>query len=103
MGNSGFYLHNTSNCVFADNIKVGQMTAPLTDQQIILGTQTTPVAAKITASDGISLKITTSQQDASVNIGLDAEKAYQTILDKLGEQIFDGITGSIVDGAAQEI
>ncbi|ESN89818.1 virulence plasmid protein pGP3-D (plasmid) [Chlamydia suis MD56] len=104
MGNSGFYLHNTSNCVFADNIKVGQMTEPLTDQQIILGTKTTPVAATITASEGISLTITNSQQNnASVNIGLDAEKAYQTILDKLGDQIFDGITGSIVDGAAQEI
>ncbi|MEB2816282.1 virulence factor, partial [Chlamydia suis] len=88
MGNSGFYLYNTNNCVFADNIKVGQMTEPLTDQQIILGTTTTPVAAKITASEGISLTIKNSQQnDASVNIGLDAEKAYQIILDKLGNQI----------------
>ena len=104
MGNSGFYLHNTSNCVFADNIKVGQMTEPLTDQQIILGTSTTPVAAKITASEGISLTITNNAQaNSSVNIGLDAEKAYQLILDKLGDQIFDGITGSIVESAVQDI
>ena len=92
MGNSGFYLHNTSNCVFADNIKVGQMTEPLTDKQIILGTEKTPVAAKITASEGISLTINSEKNNASVNIGLDAEKAYQTILNKLGDQIFDGIT-----------
>lgn len=103
MGNSGFYLYNTSNCVFADNIKIGQMTEPLKDQQIILGTTTTPVAAKITASEGISLTVTNTQSDASVSIGLDAEKAYQLILDKLGDQIFNGITESIVDGAVQDI
>uniref|UniRef100_UPI0003349029 Virulence plasmid protein pGP3-D n=1 Tax=Chlamydia trachomatis TaxID=813 RepID=UPI0003349029 len=71
MGNSGFYLYNTENCVFADNIKVGQMTEPLKDQQIILGTKSTPVAAKMTASDGISLTVSNnSSTNASITIGL---------------------------------
>lgn len=104
MGNSGFYLYNKSNCVFADNIRVGQMTQPLTDRQIILGTSTTPVAAEITASKGISLTVTNNQQDnASVNIGLDAEQAYQLILDELGDKILDGVAGTITDGVTQDI
>lgn len=104
MGNSGFYLYNTENCVFADNIKVGQMTEPLKDQQIILGTTSTPVAAKMTASDGISLTVSNnSSTNASITIGLDAEKAYQLILEKLGDQILDGIADTIVDSTVQDI
>ncbi|AAX51165.1 virulence factor Pgp3 [Chlamydia trachomatis] len=104
MGNSGFYLYNTENCVFADNIKVGQMTEPLKDQQIILGTTSTPVAAKMTASDGISLTVSNnSSTNASITIGLDAEKAYQLILEKLGDQILDGIADTIVDNTVQDI
>ncbi|ANG66613.1 virulence factor Pgp3 [Chlamydia gallinacea] len=104
MGNSGFYLNDNQNCVFADNIKLGQMTDVLKDQQIIIGTSTTPVAAKFQATDGIKVDITNSNnQDATINVSIDPNEMTETILDKIQDELMDEIVQNVTNSLVQEV
>lgn len=104
MGNSGFYLKDTQNCVFADNIKLGQMTDVLQDQQIILGTSTTPVAAKFQAKDGIKVDITNNNnQGTTIDVSVDSDALSGTILDKIQDGLMDEIVQNVTDSLIQEV
>ncbi|XPI24515.1 hypothetical protein SBV45_05330 (plasmid) [Chlamydia crocodili] len=92
MGNSGFYLNNNQNCVFADNIKIGQMQNPLQDQQLILGTSSTPTAAKITAKEGLKVDITTTNgAGTSIDLSIDPDALSKLILDQIQKDLVDAI------------
>lgn len=102
MGNSGFYLENQENCVFADNIKVGQMTTPLKENQLILGTTSTPKAAKISVSNGLSLQITDTADTPSIkDINLSLKK--DDISDLIGDDMKDKITEEILNDIKDQL
>ncbi|SYX09476.1 Proteins P-6/P-7,Chlamydia virulence protein PGP3-D (plasmid) [Chlamydia poikilotherma] len=104
MGNSGFYLNNNQNCVFADNIKVGQMQSPLQDQQLILGTTSTPTAAKIIAKEGLKVDITTTNNtDTSIDLSVDPDALSKLILDRIQKELVDAIIENITNSLIQEV
>ncbi|EPP35491.1 virulence plasmid protein pGP3-D [Chlamydia ibidis] len=110
MGNSGFYLNNQQNCVFADNIKLGQMTSPLGKDQLILGTDNTPTIATIQGSEGIKVTITppaqvekTGGQPTTINLSVDSEKISETVLGQIGKDLIDGVVDQITDSLKQQI
>ncbi|EPP36078.1 virulence factor Pgp3 [Chlamydia avium] len=104
MGNSGFYLNNTQNCVFADNIKLGQMTDVLRDKQIILGTSTTPVAATFQATNGIKFDITnTDNQNATINVSLDPDQISDAILGSIQNELISEIVENLTNSLVQDV
>ncbi|WP_041468116.1 virulence factor Pgp3 [Chlamydia felis] len=104
MGNSGFCLCNTQNCVFADNIKIGQMTSPLQNQQLLIGTDSTPVAAKITAKEGLKVEIQTKTgQDASIDLSIDPKALSDLILGQIQEGLIDAIIKNITSSLVQDV
>lgn len=105
MGNSGFCLENQENCVFADNIKLGQMTTPLKDKQIIVGTSTTPKAAKFTTSEGLGVEITdvAGENTSNINISLDKDKLSELITEDLKQDITDNIVNDLKDELIKDI
>lgn len=106
MGNSGFYLENQENCVFADNIKVGQMNTALKENQLILGTSTTPQAAQLSVSDGLKLQIqdsTTTPPIKDINLSIDKDKISDIITDSMAEDITDEIMNNIKDQLIKDI
>lgn len=106
MGNSGFYLNDQQNCVFADNIKVGQMTVPLQDKQIVIGTTSTPRAATFSASDGLKIEVnepSTGQQVGDINISIDKDTISDIITDDVQQEIVDKIVDSLKDQIIKDI
>ncbi|WP_375794016.1 virulence factor Pgp3 (plasmid) [Chlamydia sp. 12-01] len=104
MGNSGFYLNDNQNCVFADNIKVGQMQNPLQDKQLILGTNSTPTAAKLNAKDGLKVDITnTTGQDTTIDLSIDPNALSKLILDQIQKELVDAIIKDITNSLIQEV
>ncbi|AFS44587.1 virulence factor Pgp3 [Chlamydia psittaci] len=104
MGNSGFYLNDTQNCVFADNIKLGQMANPLQDQQLILGTTSTPTAATLKAKDGLKIDISnTNSQSATIDFSIDADALSKLILDQIQTGLVDAIIKDITNSLIQEV
>ncbi|WP_348664171.1 virulence factor Pgp3 [Chlamydia vaughanii] len=107
MGNSGFYLDNNQNCVFADNIKLGQMQNALQNEEIIIGTTSTPVAAKIKGSDGLTVTVNTATVPAgstpSVDLSVDKDVLAGVILDKIQTGLVDEIIKNITGSLIQEV
>lgn len=106
MGNSGFYLENQENCVFADNIKIGQMTAPLKENQLILGTTTTPNAAQLSVSPGLKLQIadsTTQPVIKDINFSIDKDEISDLITDSMKDNITEEILNNIKDQLIKDI
>ncbi|UBV32530.1 virulence factor Pgp3 [Chlamydia pecorum] len=100
MGNSGFYLNNNQNCVFADNIRLGQMTNELQDKQIIIGTPTTPTVTSLSSSNnGIIINQNTATTPATIEFSLDTPKIAQAVL----ESVTNDIMQEIVSNLSQEL
>ncbi|WP_213319167.1 virulence factor Pgp3 [Chlamydiifrater volucris] len=108
MGDSGFKLTNSQNVVFADNIMVGQMNAPLSENQIILGTgsdqrgNTGPIAAKIVNGSGIDVNFPSGNEN-NLSFSINADTMSEEVLDKVGEKLTDSISDSLVDKVIGEL
>ncbi|WP_348660532.1 virulence factor Pgp3 [Chlamydiifrater volucris] len=108
MGDSGFKLVDNQNVVFADNIMVGQMTSPLSNNQIVLGVEKNqrgdigPIAAKLASGPGIDV-IFPSKQGDNLSFSINAETVSDEVLDKLGDKLTDTISDSLVNKVITEL
>lgn len=108
MGNSGFYLKDEQNCVFADNIRLGQMTEELKNQQIIIGTSTTPTVTTLSSSDnGIIIAQDTTTNPATIQFSLDTETVSKAVLESITDdfiqEIVDNITQDLIDEVVKQV
>ncbi|ANH79179.1 virulence factor Pgp3 [Candidatus Chlamydia sanziniae] len=108
MGNSGFYLQDTQNSVFADNIRLGQMTTILKKDEIIIGTDALPTVTKFSGSDGIT--ITTDSNSTlpmttkfSLDMDIISKAVLEKIIDELVSDIVKNITQSLIEEILQRI
>ncbi|WP_213318993.1 virulence factor Pgp3 [Chlamydiifrater volucris] len=108
MGDSGFKLTESQNVVFADNIMVGQMTAPLSENQVILGTKLNqrgnsgPIAAKIVSGNGIDVAFPEGNGN-NLSFSINADTISEDVLEKIGEKLTESISDSLVDKVIGEL
>lgn len=103
MGNSGFYLQDTQNTIFADNIRLGQMTTSLKKDEIIIGTDTTPTVTKFSGDKGIVVTTDLTTTPLSTTFSLDMEAVIKEVSDKILNQIEDELVKDIIKNITQSL
>lgn len=103
MGNSGFYLQDTQNTIFADNIRLGQMTTVLKKDEVIIGTDTTPTVTKFSGDKGIVITTDSTITPSSTTFSLDMEAVIKEVTDKILTQIEDELVKDIIKNITQSL
>ncbi|SPN74181.1 Proteins P-6/P-7,Chlamydia virulence protein PGP3-D (plasmid) [Chlamydia serpentis] len=103
MGNSGFYLQDTQNTIFADNIRLGQMTTVLKKDEIIIGTDSTPTVTKFSGDKGIVVATDSTTTPSKTTFSLDMESVIKEVTSKILDQIEDELVKDIIKNITQSL